>query len=117
LVKKQLQKAIQGAVRTGLEYIDGQLVGVRDRTREAKACEDSSRTQVLPEMFQRKKEETASARSKAGDKHAQFQMVSKRDSAILPDAGHPSGWINCTQECSDAAGSGEAWRSEVFTIV
>lgn len=50
LVKKQLQKAIEGAVRTGLEYIDGQLVGVRDRMREAEASEDKSRTQVLQEV-------------------------------------------------------------------
>ena len=50
LVKKQLQKAIEGAVRTGLEYVDGQLVGVRDRMREAKESEDKSRTQVLQEV-------------------------------------------------------------------
>lgn len=50
LVKKQLQKAIEGAVRTGLEYADGQLVGVRDRMREADASEDKSRTQVLQEV-------------------------------------------------------------------
>ena len=36
LVKRQLQKAIADAVTTGLEYVDGQLVGVRDRMAEAK---------------------------------------------------------------------------------
>jgi len=65
-------------------------------------------------MFQRKKGETASVKSKVDDKHAQFKVVSMRDSAILPDAGHPSGWINRTQECSDAAGNGEEWKSEAF---
>ena len=50
LVKRQLQKAIADAVITGLEYIDGQLVGVRDRMAEAKASEDTSRTQVLQEV-------------------------------------------------------------------
>jgi len=68
-------------------------------------------------MFQRKKGETASVESKADDKRAQFKVVSKRDSAILPDTGHPSGWINRTQERSDAAGNGEEWRSEAFSIV
>jgi len=48
---------------------------------------------VLQEMYQRKKEEPASVKSKADDKHAQFGVVSKRDSTILPDAGRPSGWI------------------------
>ena len=50
LVKRQLQKAIADAVVTGLEYIDGQLVGVRDRMDEAKATEDKSRTQVLQDV-------------------------------------------------------------------
>ena len=50
LVKKQLQKAIADAITTGLEYVDGQLVGVRDRMDEAKASEDKSRTQVLQDV-------------------------------------------------------------------
>ncbi len=50
LVKKQLQKAIADAVTTGLEYVDGQLAGVRDRMAEAKASEDKSRTQALQEV-------------------------------------------------------------------
>ena len=50
LVKKQLQKAIADAVTTGLEYVDGQLVGVRDRMADAKASEDRARTQALQEV-------------------------------------------------------------------
>lgn len=112
LVKKQLQKAIEGAVRTALEYIDGQLVGVRDRMSEAKATEDKSRTQVLQEMFQRKKDEAESVKEKKEERNAQFKVVSKRDSAIMPDKGHPSGWVNRTQERSEKAEVGKEWRSE-----
>ena len=112
LVKKQLQKAIEGAVRTALEYVDGQLVGVRDRMAEAKASEDKSRTQVLQELFQRKKEEAESVKDKKEEKNAQFKVVSKRDSAILPDKGHPSGWVNRAQERSEKAEVGKEWRSE-----
>jgi len=56
LVKKQIQKAIEDGVRTGLEYVDGQLVGVRDRMAEAKAeegkegVEARSKMQVLQEV-------------------------------------------------------------------
>ena len=50
LVKRQLQKAIADAVTTGLEYVDGQLVGVRDRMAEAKATEDKTRMQALQEV-------------------------------------------------------------------
>ncbi|KAL6299451.1 hypothetical protein BKA93DRAFT_588333 [Sparassis latifolia] len=117
LVKKQLQKAIADAVTTGLEYVDGQLVGVRDRMAEAKASEDKSRTQVLQEMFKRNKEEAQSVKSKTDDKNAHFKIVSRRDSAIIPNAGHPSGWVNRAQEREDAAVKGDAWRSKAFDIV
>jgi hypothetical protein len=36
LIKRQLQKVIKDTLRTGLEYIDGQLVAVRDRMAECK---------------------------------------------------------------------------------
>lgn len=50
LIKKQIQKAVQDAIRTGLEYVDGQLVGVRDRMAEAKDSDETSRTQVLADV-------------------------------------------------------------------
>ena len=50
LVKKQLQRAVEGAVRTALEYLDGQLVGVRDQMAEAKASEDKTRLSVLQQV-------------------------------------------------------------------
>jgi ribulose bisphosphate carboxylase small subunit len=56
LVKRQIQKAIRDGVRTGLEYLDGQLVAVRDRMEAAKAEQDEdgveskTRLQVLQEV-------------------------------------------------------------------
>jgi hypothetical protein len=44
LVKKQISKAAQDAIRTGLEYVDGQLVAVRDRYAEARNDPDTSTT-------------------------------------------------------------------------
>ncbi|KAL7283990.1 hypothetical protein ACG7TL_001263 [Trametes sanguinea] len=117
LVKRQLQKAIADAVTTGLEYVDGQLVGVRDRMSEAKETDGMSRTQVLQEMFQRNKEEAQSTKSKAEEKGSHFKIVSRRDSALLPQQGHPAGWVNRTQEREDAALRGQDWRSDAFTIV
>ncbi|CDO71185.1 hypothetical protein BN946_scf184845.g55 [Trametes cinnabarina] len=117
LVKRQLQKAIADAVTTGLEYVDGQLVGVRDRMNEAKETDGMSRTQVLQEMFQSKKEEAQSTKSKAEEKGSHFKIVSRRDSALLPQQGHPAGWVNRTQEREDAALRGQDWRSDAFTIV
>jgi hypothetical protein len=47
LVKKQIQKAIEDSMRTAFEYVDGQLVGVRDRYAEARDDPDGSRTEAL----------------------------------------------------------------------
>lgn len=44
LVKKQISKAISAAVRTGLEYLDEQLVAVRLRYQEARADPNVSGT-------------------------------------------------------------------------
>ncbi|KAH9941112.1 uncharacterized protein BXZ73DRAFT_42167 [Epithele typhae] len=112
LVKRQLQKAIADAITTGLEYVDGQLVGVRDRMADAKASEEKTRTQVLQEMFQRNKAEAQSTKSKADEKASHFKIVSRHDSALLPQQGHPAGWINRTQEREDAALRGTDWRSD-----
>jgi hypothetical protein len=50
LIKKQIEKAIKAALTTGFEYIDGQLVAVRDRMEVAKAAEGQSRTDVLKDV-------------------------------------------------------------------
>jgi hypothetical protein len=50
LVKRQIQKAVAGAITTGMEYVDGQLVTVRDRVADAKETEGASRTEVLQDV-------------------------------------------------------------------
>jgi hypothetical protein len=121
LVKKQIRKAIEDGVRTGLEYVDGQLIAVRDRMAEAKSeegkvGESMTKMQILQEMFQRKKEEASSTTStKARESH--FKVVAKRDSLLLPETGHPAGWVSRAAEREDLAHQGEGWKSEAFNIV
>ncbi|KAG9010125.1 hypothetical protein FRB94_004366 [Tulasnella sp. JGI-2019a] len=50
LVKKQIAKAITDAIRTGLEYVDEQLVQVRDRMAEAQGNDQVSRKDVLRDV-------------------------------------------------------------------
>ncbi|KAG8928965.1 hypothetical protein FRC02_006163 [Tulasnella sp. 418] len=114
LVKKQIAKAITDAITTGFEYVDEQLVQVRDRMAEAKDSDDKSRSQVLKEMFERKQEEVA---SKKGKTDSQFKIVAKRDSVLIPNAGHESGLINRQAERASAAQEGEGWRSKAFSII
>lgn len=119
LIKRQIQKAVADAIKTGLEYVDGQLVSVRDRVEEARASSDTSRTDVLRAAFQRKKDDAEEAGSVKGTDHrkSQFKVVAKRDSAILPQHGHDSGWATKAQERAEAAGTGENWHSDAFAIV
>jgi len=114
LVKKQIQKALADSIRTAFEYVDGQLVGVRDRMNEAKDSDEASRTQVLQTLFQRKKAEAASVKSK---NNAQFKVTATRDSTIMPQIGTPAGWVNAQQERKDASKDGQAWHSRAFSIV
>ncbi|TFK35771.1 hypothetical protein BDQ12DRAFT_307288 [Crucibulum laeve] len=121
LIKKQIQKAIHDGLTTALQYVDGQLVGVRDRMKAAKVNEGESRTQVLKELFENKKEEASIKASKASDKAAernsQFKIVSDKRQSLLQNTGHPAGWVNKTTEKQEAASQGKEWRSDAFTIV
>ncbi|KAF7965517.1 hypothetical protein HWV62_43076, partial [Athelia sp. TMB] len=117
LVKKQIQKAIRDAITTGMEYVDGQLVGVRDRYAAAKATEGASRAQVLQDTFAQKKDDASTTASQAQAKASQFKVVHNKRNSILSNSGHPAGWVNRTTEREEAAVQGQDWRSEAFSIV
>lgn len=112
LIKKQIQKAVVDAITTGMEYVDGQLVAVRDRVNEARASPDSSNTDVLRAAFHGRGEDEKSVAGSSVERKSHFKVVAKRDSAILPEHGHPSGWASKTQERADAAVTGESWHSD-----
>ncbi|KAI0644415.1 hypothetical protein C8Q79DRAFT_1011468 [Trametes meyenii] len=116
LVKKQLQKALGQAVRTALEYVDGQLVAVRDEMAQARASEDKGRRDVLREQLQARRAEAERAKAKKDERGAQFKVVTSPGDELLPGAGHPAGWVNRTQERVEAASKGEEWRSEAYNI-
>ncbi|GBE81549.1 hypothetical protein SCP_0312780 [Sparassis crispa] len=118
LVKKQLQKVIGGAVQTALEYLDGELVTVRDQMAETMAettaSEERSRTQVLQEQLFAKKDKTE---EKADTKGSQFKVVTQRGDELLPQVGRPEGWVNRALEQTQSASKGEEWRSEAFNML
>ena len=132
LVKRQIQKAVRDALHTGLEYVDGQLVAVRDRMEMAKKEEDGEgRAEVLKnvsvvvfrfhgfladwmlmmrlQLFKRKKDE-ASVKSDHGASH--FKVVSNKRDSLLSTAGHPARWVNRIAEKDEVAQRGEEWRSD-----
>ncbi|KAF8553177.1 hypothetical protein OG21DRAFT_1477443 [Imleria badia] len=108
LVKRQIKRAIAGAITTGMEYVDGLLVSVRDRTEETESKDEVNRTQVLHELFKRHKEEHS---IRSSESKSQFKLVSSKRSSMI-DTGHPSGWVSRMSESEEKATSGKDWRSE-----
>jgi hypothetical protein len=132
LVKRQIQKAIAGAIRTGLEYVDGQLVAVRDRMEEAKS-DDVNRTQVLQDvsafvlwrrtdftdivlqLFKRQKEEQREHSIRTTESRSHFKVVHTKRASII-DTGHPSGWVNRVTGREEKVVAGKDWRSEGYAL-
>lgn len=69
---------------------------------------------LVAQMFEHKKDKTESVKSET---EKRFNVVSKRDSLLLPNEGSPAGWINRVNDRAEAAQSGSEWRSDAFTIV
>jgi hypothetical protein len=114
LVKRQIQKAIADSITTALQYVDGQLVGVRDKMASAKTTEGETRTKALQELFKRQKDEES---LKSSDSQSHFKVVSNKRDSLLSSAGHPAGWVNRTAEKDELALQGNEWRSNAFTVV
>ncbi|CAE7210603.1 unnamed protein product [Rhizoctonia solani] len=110
LIKKQIARGIESSIRTGLEHVDQQLVATRDRMNDAQATGEKSRT----EMFKGKKDEASFNASK---NDSQFRIVPKRNSVLIPEAGHESGWTNKQADREAAINDGESWKSKAFTVV
>jgi hypothetical protein len=117
LIKRQIERATRDGLTTALEYIDGQLVGVRDRYAAAKQSDEAGRTDALRAAFKRERDQASttasSVASKGVNRNSTFKMVAKRDSAII-QAGHDSGVANRAQERADIAKQGETWHSEAY---
>ena len=115
LIKRQIKKAVSDAITTGMEYVDGQLIAVRNRMREESNKEGGSRTQALSELFKHKDKDDATTTAdsvRSSKTHSQFKVVAKRDSALMPQTGHPTGWANRVQDKAEAAKHGQDWRSD-----
>ncbi|KAL7411789.1 hypothetical protein BDY24DRAFT_121689 [Mrakia frigida] len=124
LIKKAIGKAVEQSVRTSLGYIDQQLVGVRNRMDEAKDSDELTRTQVLKELFQKKKEDAEANKrkveSKAAERDSKFAIVTDREKSILPDENPPVSiaadtWKKEDVAKKDASKSGD-WHNRAFDL-
>ncbi|KAH9913043.1 uncharacterized protein B0H18DRAFT_888916 [Fomitopsis serialis] len=112
----QVQNTITITVRTSLEYVDGQLVTVRDCMDAAKV--DGNGTQALQDAQGLTcLHSYCSIRTRVDAKTGTFKVLLKCDSAILQDVGRHESMANRAQSRSDKATKGETWHSAAFTIV
>ncbi|KAG2357604.1 hypothetical protein BDR07DRAFT_1490565 [Suillus spraguei] len=106
--KRHIQKAVAQAIRTGLEFLDEQLVTVRDRMEETKTNDELSRRQVLQHLFKHKKDESI----KTSESKSQFKVVHNMRASMI-QGGYRPGRVNQDyQTTKDKAKEGKKWRSE-----
>ena len=49
---------------------------------------------------------------KAQEKVGQFKIATRPGDEIMPQVGHPEGWVNRAEQLANTAKQGEEWRSE-----
>ncbi|KAK0522256.1 hypothetical protein OC842_006516 [Tilletia horrida] len=121
LIKKQIQKAAEQGIRDGLEKAELQLRDLRDSLEAAKQNPDGKQLDVLKERFAAKKDEAASAANSAANSGGTFKLATSKRNSILPQYGHPDGWLNSIDRAEKASkaqdGSQPEWHSPAFSIV
>ncbi len=114
LIKKQIKKAIETAIREALERADVELVDLLNQLDAAKKSDKTSQIDVLKAKLS--KEDKPASKSDGTLKI----VTSKRDS-ILPNMGDKDGWVNQLDKriaLAKAQEKGKAdWHSPAFTIV
>lgn len=120
VIKKALAKGIEAGIRSALEYVDEQLVEVRNTIDQSKDQDEVTRKQALQQLYKRKKAEAAEAKGKV-DEHkpkGEFKVVTDRDESLLPNMSQdPSKSIaKRLWKTEDAARSGRTWHSPAFSI-
>nr|CDI56129.1 conserved hypothetical protein [Melanopsichium pennsylvanicum 4] len=116
IIKKQISKAAEQGIRDGLEDLDRQLVELRDRIERNKQIEGKGIGDAFKETFAKNSDDD----SKKSD--GTFKLATSKRNSILPNLGHPDGWIQKVDERDAAAKATPAhvnkdWYSPAFTIV
>ncbi|THU95239.1 hypothetical protein K435DRAFT_779121 [Dendrothele bispora CBS 962.96] len=137
LIKRQIQKAVEDGLRSGLEWVGEELITVKERMNEAKANvkegeaqEEIGRFKALQEAFKRRRDDVSVSGSSGGaavsvtgstapshTSHSQFKVVSNKRNSILAHAGRPEGWANRVAEKEKLVSEGEGWKSKAFDVV
>lgn len=119
LIKKAITVAIKEAIRNAFEYVDEQLVEVRNRLDDAKKSDEITRSQALKDIFARKKEHAKENKQKADESTGTFKIVTDREDSVVKDLNErqsKDSWAKRAFRTEDAAHAGKEWRSPVFSL-
>lgn len=128
LIKKQIAKAIEDGIETGLGFIDTQLVNVKDRMDEAKSqasdadsVEGKKRSSgVFTELFKSKSRQASEVSDTASTKtsNSQFKVVPNKRRSLLVNEGHPQGWVNRIHAKDDfkPTEGDRSWKCDAFNL-
>ncbi|KAK0555228.1 hypothetical protein OC861_000504 [Tilletia horrida] len=115
LIKKALQAAAEQGIRDGLEKAELQLRDLRDSLEAAKQDPNQKQLDVLKERFASKEDANKPA------PQGTFKLATSKRNSILPQYGHPDGWLNSIDRAEGAAkasdGTQPEWHSNAFSIV
>jgi hypothetical protein len=121
LIKKAVAKAIEQAIKTGLEYVDEQLVGVKRAMDEAKESDETTRAETLKNIFNQKKQKAEhnkeKAEQKAAERDSQFAVVTEKKDSVIPKVNPPHSTAQEAFSKERLAKEGENWKSPAFDIV
>ncbi|KAN0063714.1 hypothetical protein ACQY0O_003764 [Thecaphora frezii] len=115
LIKKTICKAINQGIRGALEDLDRKLFELRERAEHNKEIEGKGFGDAFRETFQ--KDKSVSDKESKGS----FKFVTSKRQSMLPEYGHPDGWVNKLDERAEKARaqghSNKAWYSPAFDLV
>jgi len=118
LIKKQIQKAIEDAIRSGLSQLDQQLLDLKERMDAVEGTDGKTKMDAIKDTFTSKRSEGSESASKAETK-GRFQLTSKRESKLI-DWASPNSMVEKQGLLHDEAsntGDPSGWKSDAFTII
>ncbi|GJN92734.1 hypothetical protein Rhopal_005772-T1 [Rhodotorula paludigena] len=118
LIKSAVTKAMEAAIRTGLEQVDAQLSDISERLEDAQKQEGTNKIDALKQSFNEKKAEAQQKKAKA-EKAApdgQFSLTLDPKDKLVDWSARDSTLDKVAHKQQQARHSDD-WRSPAFTIV
>lgn len=120
VIKAAVPRAIEQAIRNGLEELNRQLVDINERLDEAGESEEQSKADVIKDMFKRKgesaEEKGQAAKQKADQRNSQFKVVLREEDRILDWESKQSMVARQGNAQKEIQSQQKSWQSDIFDV-